>query len=161
MGRKVERTVSTRAGALLAAALRAARATAPGLGGVFFLLLSGSQACAEDLYLDPDWIKAMIRVETDYNQAEYLSDPMQLNKPADWSAYKGKIGLTKGVAPGADVGVTAGLGVLNARAYRVDASGKHLQFRGWKEATQRYNGGGDPQYLEKVEKAYQDIKNGR
>jgi len=39
--------------------------------------------------------------------------------------------------------------------------GRPTEFLGWDEATRRYNGGGDPRYMEKVGKAYRDIKQGR
>lgn len=131
------------------------------LGGALCVLLAGHQACAENLYLDPDWIRAMIRVEAEYNQAAYDSDPMQVNNPADWSALKREAGLTKGAPPGQELSIQAGLKCLKAHAFQVDANGERVRFLGWQEAIRRYNGGGDAQYLEKVEKAYQDIKSGR
>lgn len=118
----------------------------------------------DDDYLDPDWVKAMIRVESGFDRKAYGSDPMQVNKPGDWPKdddYKAQIGLTKGVAPGQDLGVRAGLDWLESKAYHYDKSGKPTTFLGWPEATRRYNGGGNPHYLQDVEKAYQDIKSGR
>jgi hypothetical protein len=33
-------------------------------------------------------------------------------------------------------------------------------FIGWEQAFKRYNGGHDPQYWDKIQSAYRDIKNG-
>lgn len=44
------------------------------------------------------------------------------------------------------------------QAYTYDANGDDLSFRGWASAVTRYNGGGDPNYLQKVTTQYQSIK---
>ena len=121
-----------------------------------------NQADAGDpAYLDPDWIKAMVRVESGFDPTAYQSDPMQVNKSTkDWDSYKTDIGLTKGAAPGQDLGIRAGLNWLESKAYRYDAAGQPARFLGWEAATRRYNGG-NPHHLEDVKKAYQDIKAGR
>jgi hypothetical protein len=115
----------------------------------------------DDVYLDPDWVRAMVRTESGYNPRASASDPMQVNKAGDWDDYKSDIGLSKGVPPGPDLGVRAGLDWLDSKAYHYDKRGNPTRFLGWPEATRRYNGGGNPHYLQDVQKAYQDIKAGR
>lgn len=118
----------------------------------------------DDVYLDPDWIRAMVRVESGYDPRAAASDPMQVNV-GDWDGYKSDIGLRDGVPPGPDLAIEAGIKWLESKAYRYDKSGQPTTFLGWPEATKRYNGyhdgHGNPHYLQDVQKAYQDIKAGR
>jgi hypothetical protein len=114
----------------------------------------------DDVYLDPDWVRAMVRVESAFDPKAYRSDPMQVNKPGDWYEDKADLGLKEGVAPGQDLGVKAGVDWLESKAYRYDGRAG-AKFLGWDRATQRYNGGGNPHYLEDVKQAYRDIKAGR
>jgi hypothetical protein len=87
---------------------------------------------------------------------------MQVNNPGDWNDdYKAQIGLKQGVAPGQELGIQAGLDWLDSKAYSFDGNGNPQRFRGWEDATRRYNGGGNPHYLEDVQRAYGDIKAGR
>jgi hypothetical protein len=72
-----------------------------------------------------------------------------VNNSGDWVPEKANYGLQKGVAPGSD-GIADGIAWLAYKAYRYDSSGNDAGFRGWPAALQRYNGGGDPHYLEKV-----------
>jgi len=118
----------------------------------------------DDVCMDPDWIRAIIRVESGHDLKAASRDPMQVNNTGDWPKnddYKAQIGLTKGVPPGPELGVRAGLDWLESKANRYDSKGRPTEFLGWDEATRRYNGGGDPRYMEKVGKAYRDIKQGR
>ncbi|HKR87027.1 MAG TPA: hypothetical protein VJS38_02540 [Phenylobacterium sp.] len=121
----------------------------------------------DEVYLDPDWIKAMVRVESGHDLKAYNSDPMQVNKPGDWDAppgekgYKSDLGLKEGVPPGAEQGIQAGLDWLDSKSYFFDKKGRAKPFIGYDRAIQRYNGGGNPHYLEDVKRAYRDIKSDR
>jgi hypothetical protein len=91
-------------------------------------------------YLDPDLPKAIIRQESGFNQRAYQADPMQVNGPdGDWDPRKASLGLTKGVAPGADLGVKAGIGWLLYKSYLHDASGRPTTFLGWPKGVAAYN----------------------
>lgn len=121
----------------------------------------------DEIYLDPDLIKAQIRVESGHDLKAYNSDPMQVNNYKDWDAdpetgnpgHKVTLGLQHGVAPGPDLGIRAGLGWLDAKSYIHDPSGQPGPFIGWERAFNRYNVG-DPHYWDKIQAAYRDIKNG-
>lgn len=119
----------------------------------------------DDVYLDPDLIKAMVQVESGFDPRAYASDPMQVNKQGDWDPYKADIGLRKGAPPGQDLGVQAGLDWLDSKSYRFDSKGKAGPFLGYDEAVRRYNGyhdgHGNPHYVADVKKAFGDIKAGR
>jgi hypothetical protein len=116
----------------------------------------------DDVYLDPDWIRAMVRVESAFDPKAYRNDPMQVNKSThDWDGYKSDLGLKRGVAPGQDLGIKAGIDWLESKAYHYNGRGDPTTFRGWDDATRGYNGGGNPHYLEDVKRAFQDIKAGR
>ncbi|HUP91336.1 MAG TPA: RHS repeat-associated core domain-containing protein [Solimonas sp.] len=101
-------------------------------------------------YLTPDLVKAMIGTESAFDLRAYVSDPMQVNVPRDWDAEKTKYGLKRGVVPGPALSILAGIGWLGYKSYIYDAEGIAVQFRGWSTAVGRYNGGGDPNYVEKV-----------
>jgi hypothetical protein len=117
------------------------------------------------VYLDPDLIKAMVRVESGYDPRAYGSDPMQVNNPRDWDDYKSDIGLKKGVSPGQELGVGAGLDWLDSKSYHYDGKGRPGPFLGYDEALRRYNGyhdgHGNPHYVDDVRAAYRNIKAGR
>jgi len=115
----------------------------------------------DDVYLDPDLIRAMIRVESAFNRRAHAHDPMQVNNRGDWDDYKAEIGLKRGVAPGPDLGIRAGIDWLESKAYHYDGRGRATTFKGWDRAVHDYNGGGNPHYLEQVKRAYGDIKAGR
>jgi RHS repeat-associated protein len=113
-------------------------------------------------YLDPNLIKAMIRVESGVNLTAYNNDPMQVNVNGDWVSDKADIGLVQGVAPGSDLGIQAGVEWLtNYKAYAYDANGNAISFRGWDAAVTRYNGGGDPNYLSKVKTQFNILQCGK
>ena len=119
----------------------------------------------DDIYLDPDLIKAQIMVESGHNLKVYNSDPMQVNTVDDWDGkgsnpgHKVTLGLQYGVQPGPDLGIRAGLGWLDAKSYIHDGSGQPGPFIGWERAFKRYNVG-DPHYWEKIQSAYSYIKSG-
>jgi hypothetical protein len=118
-----------------------------------------------DIYLDPDLIKAQIRVESGYDPKAYNSDPMQVNKPGDWDNYKVDMGLRKGQPPGPDVGIGAGLKWLEYKSYRYGDDGKPTRFLGWPAAFAAYNSRnpakkGNPHYWADIQNAYRDIKGG-
>lgn len=91
-------------------------------------------------YLDPDLIKAMIRQESGYNSDALDHDPMQVNNAGDWTNEKKvQLGLSKGIAPGADAGVKAGIAWLVRKAYPHDDQGAP-HFAGWPSGVRAYNG---------------------
>jgi hypothetical protein len=111
-------------------------------------------------YLDPDLIKAMIRQEAGHDYDALIRDPMQVNGPdGDWDRQKSKFGLRKGVAPGADLSVKAGIQWLRQKAYEHDDQGNETRFRGWPQAVQRYNGR-LPDYSDQVWDHLGEIKGG-
>jgi RHS repeat-associated protein len=104
--------------------------------------------------LDATLVEAMVAVESGSDTSAYKSDPMQVNNAGDWVPEKGSVaGLTKGVAPGQSLGIQAGIAWLTYKAYSRSAWNAPLTFRGWDSAVTRYNGGGDPSYLSKVQAA--------
>jgi len=119
--------------------------------------------------LDPTLIKAMIMQETrmgtfdpnpkDNNNSK--SDIMQANvyyssKSNDWSDSKAKLGLSKGGGAKPNQSVHAGIGILFQKG--LSTSGKHTSFRGWNKATDRYNGGGVPNYGKNVRQMVKDAR---
>jgi hypothetical protein len=110
--------------------------------------------------LPADLVKAMVAVESGHNMSAYTSDPMQVNVPGDWVPRKASWSLTRVVAPGQALGIVAGIGWLSYKAYTYDSSGNRASFRGWDAAAARYNGGGDPNYLSKVQAARARINQG-
>jgi RHS repeat-associated protein len=99
-------------------------------------------------YLNPDTVKAMIRVESGCKKKAYKNDPMQVNNPGDWDDDKSDLGLTKGVAPGQQLSIEAGVQWLAKKAYIHDAQGNPT-FGGWERGVSHYNGGGNPNYMNK------------
>ena len=111
-------------------------------------------------YLDPSLVEAMVAVESGYNNSAYTGDPMQVNVPGDWVKEKTGYGLTKGVSPGAELSISAGIGWLVYKSYSRATWDGPLTFRGWDAGVTRYNGGGDPNYLAKVKAAQASILGG-
>ncbi|MFC4254974.1 hypothetical protein GRI97_06025 [Altererythrobacter xixiisoli] len=113
-----------------------------------------------------DLILAMVAVEAGYNKKAYQKDPMQVNNnfsndSTDWVDEKEALGLTRGVPPGQQLSIRAGIRWLVYKAYRHDDLGRPVEFRGWLEAADRYNGGGNPRYLEKIRAALTSIRQER
>jgi hypothetical protein len=107
----------------------------------------------DDVYLDPDLIKAQVRVEAGRDAKAYNSDPMQVNKPGDWDDYKFDMGLRRGQAPGPELGIRAGLGWLDYKSYRYDKHGNPGAFIGYPAAMTAYNsrsGSGNPPNIESI-----------
>jgi hypothetical protein len=91
-------------------------------------------------YLDPDLVRAMIRQEAGHDYEALIGDPMQVNASSlDWDRRKADLGLRRGVAPGPDLGVKAGIQWLRMKAYPHDAQGHETRFIGWSRAVQKYN----------------------
>ncbi len=109
-------------------------------------------------YLDPDLIKAMIMQESGNNATAHASDPMQVNVLGDWVPEKEDYGLVGGICQPHDVTLPAAIDWLANKAYRHDSNGDPVAFRGWPAAISRYNGGGDPEYVNKVLNYYDQIK---
>jgi hypothetical protein len=123
-----------------------------------------NDALGDETYLDPDFIKAMIRTEAGYDMDAYMFDPMQVNKPGDWPVNNSKAdyGLQKGVRPGAALSIRAGISWLTKSPYRRDSRGNDTgQFRGWRAMVRAYNGGRDPDYMQKFDRHLAEIKAGR
>ena len=112
----------------------------------------------DTVYLDPDLIRAQIMVESGSNLDAYTTDPLQVNKNGDWDGYKGELGLVKGQSPGADLGIKYGLEWLDSKSYLLDAKGDPGAFIGYNKALARYNGGGNPNYVQDVMRNYNIIK---
>ena len=114
----------------------------------------------DDVYLDPDLIKAMIMTESGHDQHAYDTDPMQVNKSThDWDYYKANLGLVKGQPPGPALGIQAGLGWLDSKSYFNDAHGNPGPFLGYETAIKRYNANrNNPDYYDKVMGNYKLIK---
>ena len=112
----------------------------------------------DEIYLDPDLVKAMIMTESGHDRRAYNSDPMQVNNPHDWDGYKGEIGLIRGQAPGPDLGIRAGLAWLDSKAYYEDNKGRPGPFLGWETTVKRYNGHGNPNYWQDVQANLKTLK---
>lgn len=83
-----------------------------------------------------------------------------LADPGDEPPLTVALGLQKGVQPGPELGIRAGLAWLDAKSYIHDGAGRLGPFIGDERAFKRYNGGGDPDYWNKVQSAYRHIKSG-
>jgi hypothetical protein len=111
-------------------------------------------------YLDPDLIRTMIRQEAGTDHSALSHDPMQVNAHTlDWDKPKVALGLKKGVAPGPDLSVRAGIQWLRRKAYVHDTQGRETRFTGWPLAVQKYNGR-LPDYSDQVWDHLGEIKAG-
>jgi len=116
-------------------------------------------AAGSEGHLDPKTVKAVIMVESGHDLYAYLTGPMQVNKNGDWPADNSKAayGLTKGMPPGQDLGIKAGIGWLASKHEIHDSTGSIIGFRSWDAAIHNYNGGGDPDYDIKFRSAFQSL----
>lgn len=125
--------------------------------------------------LDPTLVKAVIWEESKlgtYKGAapnDGTTDIMQANvwfndKSNDWGDYKLGLGLTKRGGATPPQSVYAGIRILYMKGLKSDPvkdmkgriQGYKVSWRGegWWEAVKRYNGGGNPNYLQEVKGAY-------
>jgi hypothetical protein len=113
--------------------------------------------------LDPNIVKAMIMQESsmgtyDRNPKDKNNsyrDIMQANvwyssNSNDWNDSKKQFGLEKAGGANPSQSVRAGIGILFQKG--LSTNGGKTTFRGWNSAVDRYNGGGVPNYGDKVRK---------
>ncbi len=108
--------------------------------------------------LDVNDVKAWILNESG---SSGTSDVTQVNNSGDWSAHKTKVGLKKGVTPTAEQSIKSGILWLYYKGIEVSdvkwENGKivssSVTWKGgidWQDAFKKYNGGGDANYLSKI-----------
>ena len=93
-------------------------------------------------YIDPQLMKAWAMVESGGNKEQFLSDPFQVNKRADWSKGKKDLGLSESKAPGATLDSYGSLRWLDRKGHRTTLlknETKVVVFRGLPAALMRYN----------------------
>ena len=82
------------------------------------------------------------------------TDVMQVNVNGDWNNTKSAVGLTKGEDMTPASSINAGVKYLFMKGMASDANGVMNWRAGkdgdWSNAVQKYNGGGDPNYSQKV-----------
>lgn len=109
--------------------------------------------------LDVNIVKAMVLTETESGNLSGATgtgttDVMQSNVPGDWNNSKTAIGLTKDQAMTPETSINAGVKLLFMKGMGSDANGVMNWRNGkdgdWSNAVQKYNGGGDPNYTQKV-----------
>ena len=109
--------------------------------------------------LDVNIVKAMVLTETESGNLSGATgtgttDVMQSNVPGDWNNSKTAIGLTKDQAMTPETSINAGAKLLFMKGMGSDANGVMNWRNGkdgdWSNAVQKYNGGGDPNYTQKV-----------
>jgi hypothetical protein len=86
------------------------------------------------------------------------TDPMQVNNNGDWSNDKTSVGLTKGQSMNAGISINAGVGMLVLKGMKSGASGNYTTWRGDRNAVQKYNGGGNPSYVNDVFKYFNSVQ---
>jgi RHS repeat-associated protein len=111
--------------------------------------------------LNPNTVKAIMMKETSYGYITSKNgdvDVMQVNVNGDWSAKKSELGLTKGVTGSYSESISAGIIWLYWKGVTQDDKGNVTWNGGndWSGAVEKYNGGGDSQYMSK----YKVISNG-
>ena len=93
-------------------------------------------------YRTPEFVKAWIMIESGGNKADFLRDPLQMNKdPRDWSERKLDIGVPRNRAEMTpEISITAGLEWLNMKGYQNISGGSVYPYQGDLNALRRYNG---------------------
>jgi hypothetical protein len=104
----------------------------------------------DEEYLDPKLIQAQMRAESGGSPKAYANDPMQVNNRGDWDDKKAQLGLKKGVVPGPDLSIRAGIRWLARKAYEYDSRGEPVKFNGWNSALEGYKGRGNQDYVDRV-----------
>ena len=95
---------------------------------------------------------------------------MQVNVLGDWSDKKKTLGLSKGVTKNYQQSISAGITWLYWKGVTISAikndQGKVTGYKAtwtggddWSTAVKRYNGGGDPKYMEKYNKILKALEN--
>jgi RHS repeat-associated protein len=113
--------------------------------------------------LDVNLVKSMIMEESKMGTAKggmgtAKTDPMQVNNNGDWSKDKTSVGLTKGQSMNAEISINAGVRMLVLKGMKSDASGNYTTWRGDRNAVQKYNGGGNPSYVNDVFKYFNSVQ---
>jgi RHS repeat-associated protein len=116
--------------------------------------------------LDVNVVKSMLVSEStlgtvDGQTGTGKTDVMQSNVKGDWSASKERIGLTKGESMTPEKSINAGVKVLFGKGMASDSKG-NMNWRtgnngNWRDAVERYNGGGDKNYMKKFDATYSSI----
>ena len=115
--------------------------------------------------LDVNLVKAIVMTESNMGAANIgngtgATDPMQSNYPGDYDSskdIKAAVGLTKGQTMTPQTSINAGLGIFVIKGMNSNSSGNYTTWKGNREAVKRYNGGGDPNYVNKVYGNYNSI----
>jgi RHS repeat-associated protein len=109
--------------------------------------------------LDVNLVKAMLVNEStlgtvDGQAGTGKTDVMQANVKGDWSSSKERIGLSKGQEMTPEASINAGVKILFSKGMSSDANGNMNWRNGnggdWTDAAERYNGGGDKDYMKKI-----------
>jgi hypothetical protein len=119
--------------------------------------------------LDVNVVKAMVLTETQSGNISGATgtgqtDVMQSNVPGDWNNTKSAIGLTNGQTMTPETSINAGVKLLFMKGMGSDANGVMNWRNGkggdWSNAVQKYNGGGDPNYAQKVNNTVNSMQPG-
>jgi len=129
---------------------------------------TGNHKIGNDLpgNLDVNVVKTMLVSESQLGTVNGQTgtgkrDVMQANVKGDWSAAKERIGLTKGETMTPETSINAGVKILFMKGMASDSKG-NMNWRSgnngnWLDAVNRYNGGGDPNYMKKFNTTYANI----
>ncbi len=117
--------------------------------------------------LDPNIVKSIIIKETLYGSIKSKNggvDIMQTNVTGDWDNKKSELGLTKGTTNNYQESIKAGIMWLYWKGIS-DANGVENvpTWSGgdnWENAIERYNGGGDSNYMAKFKQIQNTLKHG-
>lgn len=110
--------------------------------------------------LDVNVVKAMVLTESAGGTVSGVfgtgtTDVMQVNNSQDWAAGKAQVGLTKEQTMTPETSINAGVKWLFLKGMGSDAQGvmnwRNGQGGDWSNAVSAYNGGGDPNYTQKVQ----------
>lgn len=132
----------------------------PGLKGDLPVAANHTLGTDMPAQLDVDVVKAMVLVESGAGTVNGVfktgtTDVMQVNNSGDWGADKSAVGLTNGQTMTPETSINAGVKWLFLKGLSSNASGvsnwRNGQGGNWDDAVQRYNGGGDKNYLQKVQ----------
>jgi hypothetical protein len=117
--------------------------------------------------LDVNTVKAMVLTESAGGTMSGATgtgttDVMQVNVSGDWNNTKSAVGLTNGENMTPATSINAGVQYLFMKGMGSDANGvmnwRNGQGGDWSNAVQKYNGGGDPNYSQKVTNSVNSMK---
>ena len=103
--------------------------------------------------LSPSLVKA-IAMQESFCGVEN-ADILQQNNAGDWGDWKAHYGLKKESSPDTWLSLSAGIRILAAKGFKgsFKADGT-CNFRGWRHAIEKYNGGGNTNYFRFVNEMY-------